>query len=141
MKGTVVFRDANKGSKSEGKFPYLELENGELVKVKLKGDNPFTNAKLKAFSDSLVEAEGEYNDNKTFIITEISKLESTVEEANEVESVKDEAEEEFSIEIVIEEADNEKSEEKCEAETAEKTESETKSYTVIKEEDTSDDEK
>ena len=74
LKGKIIFMNANVGSKSEGRFPFLELEDGKIVMIILENDNPFENTALVEFEDKLVEAEGEFNENNTFIATEVKEL-------------------------------------------------------------------
>ena len=74
LQGTVVFRMANLGSKSELGSPYLSVEDGKLVKIRVVGQNPFENTLLKEYEGKYVEVEGEYNDTRTFMITEIREI-------------------------------------------------------------------
>lgn len=71
IKGTIVFLKANEESKSAGTFPYLVLENGEKVKIRLVNANPFENNELALYENKQVQAEGEYNEFKTFMATSI----------------------------------------------------------------------
>jgi hypothetical protein len=75
IKGTVIFEIANKGSKSEGIYPFLRLEDGKNVRLAYLGDNPFENPTLKAYESKLVELEGEFNENGKFIAAEIREAE------------------------------------------------------------------
>ena len=49
IKGTVIFQMANVGSKSEGSHPFLRLEDGKMVKLALRGDNPFMHTMLRPY--------------------------------------------------------------------------------------------
>ena len=88
IKGMVIFQMANKGSKSEGMYPFLRLEDGTLVKIAYKGDNPFENTTLKGYELKCVALEGELNENGKFIATEIREIlasdEATVSPIDEV---------------------------------------------------------
>lgn len=81
VKGTVVFELAHVGSKSEGVYPFLLLEDGNKVKMALLGDNPFENTTLKTYDQKKVIVEGDYNDNGRFVATDIK--EDTEAENNE----------------------------------------------------------
>ena len=81
IKGTVVFQLANVGSKSEGVYPFLCLEDGKLVKLALKGDNPFENTTLKEYDGKTVAIEGDFNENGKFIATAIEEIVEAAEEA------------------------------------------------------------
>ena len=73
IKGTVIFQMANIGSKSEGIYPFLRLEDGKMVKVSLLGDNPFENTTLKSYDLKKVVLEGEFNENGKFIAVSIAE--------------------------------------------------------------------
>ena len=81
IKGTVVFQLANVGSKSEGVYPFLCLEDGKLVKLALKGDNPFENTTLKEYDGKTVAIEGDFNENGKLIATAIEEIVEAAEEA------------------------------------------------------------
>ena len=81
IKGTVVFKLASVGSKSEGVYPFLSLEDGKLVKIALKGDNPFENTALKAYDGKTVALEGDFNENGKFIATAVEEIVEAAEEA------------------------------------------------------------
>jgi len=80
LTGIVVFILSNIDSKSEGFFPYLYTGNAGFVKILKDDDEPFTFPILKAFDMKLVKVIGEYNDNETFIVTEIVEKDNLVEE-------------------------------------------------------------
>lgn len=87
LKGKIVFLKANLGSKSEGEFPYIQLENGENVKIFVESDNPFENDVLSDYEGKTVEAEGEFNENGTFIATELKEI--VPEEAPEAQKAEE----------------------------------------------------
>lgn len=99
LKGKIVFVEANLGSKSEGCYPYIELETGDRAKIFALNDNPFTNNILNGYEGKTVEAEGEFNENCTFIAEVINEV---VEEAAPAEDEAAEAEstEESPAEVV-----------------------------------------
>lgn len=74
LEGTVIFKLANEGSKSESKLPFLQvLEDGleKEIPLYLKNSNPFENNKLKEYEGKSVKIEG-YEKNGTFVISQIS---------------------------------------------------------------------
>ena len=75
LKGKVAFKLAEIGSKSEGMYPFLELDGGDSVRIRMTDDNPFENAVLREYEGMTVEAEGEYNENNIFVAKAITKLE------------------------------------------------------------------
>lgn len=100
MKGVVVFMTSEKGSKSEGVYPYLYTGNGEFVRIYKEGDNPFENRTFKKYDGQRVELEGEFNENEWYVVSGISrsqscekKAEGEEEEAEEYPLVADEDEE------------------------------------------------
>lgn len=73
IKGTVIFQTVNVGSKSEGNHPFLRLEDGTMVKLALRGDNPFMHTTLRLYDLKNVVLEGEYNENGKFIATSVTE--------------------------------------------------------------------
>lgn len=73
IKGTVIFKEANIGSKSRGEYPYLLLETGDSVRITLLGDNPFENTQLREYDSKNVILEGELNENGKFIAERIEE--------------------------------------------------------------------
>ena len=116
MKGIVIFKEANKNSKSEGVFPYLYVGEGKFVKIRLQNANPFENDELTKYDSKFVVVEGEYNDNNTFIVSYIC------EEKEEVKVVSERAKKEVVEQEV--EAEPETVEEKEEGEVIEIVEEE-----------------
>lgn len=98
LKGVIVLKEVNINSKSEGLHPFLYVGKGEYIKIRLEGDNPFENNALLEYDGMRVLAEGEYNDNKTFIassvIDEASVVSSTATPATEPVLLKETLEEE-----------------------------------------------
>ncbi len=85
IKGTVIFQMANIGSKSEGCYPFLRLEDGTLLKIAMAGDNPFENTALRPYDQKTVVLEGEKNENGKFIATSIECVEEEASEENSSE--------------------------------------------------------
>lgn len=56
--GVIVQEKLLVGSKSEGLYPVLVLEDGEKMLVHVDGDNPFTEPTLHAFIDKKVIVTG-----------------------------------------------------------------------------------
>lgn len=72
MRGTVIFKLMNEGSKSEGQFPFLEVEEPtKFIPLYLENSNPFENSTLKQFEGKEITAEGTMKDG-VFHITKIA---------------------------------------------------------------------
>lgn len=69
--GTVVFKFENKGSKSEGMFPFLYIKNGEFVRIWLDGDFSLFGDCLKDYDGRHVTVRGKKNEYDLLIITSI----------------------------------------------------------------------
>ena len=110
LKGKIVFVESNPGSKSEGRYPYIELDTGDRAKIFALNDNPFQNNLLDGYDGKTVEVEGEFNENCTFIASVINEV---VEEAAPAEDEAAEAEstEESSAEVVENKETTEENEE------------------------------
>ena len=72
LKGTIVFRLTNVGTKSEGKFPFLECEGGELIRVWKAGDISFEGSDFMPYDGMSVILSGEYNENGIFVADSVS---------------------------------------------------------------------
>lgn len=126
IEGIIVFKQSNVGSKSQGTFPYLSTEQGELIKVRMLNENPFEHNTLQKYEGKSVALEGEFNDNGTFLVTELheltpsdgvdagaeteAELEVEIEITTEGESAEEktaEAEIEVEIELAAENTDEE----------------------------------
>ena len=83
MKGTIIFKESNKQSKSHGFFPYLETEDGNQIKIRMLNENPFENSTLSEYEGKTVEVEGELSDTGTFIAESIREIESETQESVE----------------------------------------------------------
>ncbi|MBR2341356.1 MAG: hypothetical protein IKA72_02990 [Clostridia bacterium] len=79
MKGKIVFELTNVGSKSQGEFPFLVVEEGKKIKIGFRGDNPFEQPTLHLYEGKDVVVEGEFNENGKFIATSISEVVCDVE--------------------------------------------------------------
>ena len=84
LAGTVVFLDANQGSKSEGMFPYLYVSKDEKIKLLLRGDNPFENTGLLPYDGKPVEIVGARKRNGTFVIEQISIQDEAIEKTEDI---------------------------------------------------------
>lgn len=73
LTGTVVYRYENKGSKSEGMFPYLYIQNGRFVKIWLDGDYSLFGDDLKKFDGRHVSVRGTRNEYDYLIVTHIER--------------------------------------------------------------------
>ena len=79
-KGTVIFLDESKGSKSEHNQPYLYVDRATIFPIMVKGDNPFEHRELEEYDGNRVIISG-YENNGVFIIEEID-----IEKKNEEEN-------------------------------------------------------
>lgn len=84
MKGIVVFKFENKGSKSEGSYPYLYLKNAEFLRIWREGDCSLFGEGLKEFDGKYVSVEGNYNEYNIFIASKIEPAEFEESEKNEI---------------------------------------------------------
>lgn len=71
--GTVIFLAANKGSKSEGVYPYLYETDGICTRIMLKDDNPFENSGLRSFDGQHVEILCEKGRGEILVVNQIEK--------------------------------------------------------------------
>lgn len=79
-KGTVIFLDESKGSKSEHSQPYLYVDRSTVFPIMVKGDNPFEHGKIEQYDGNRVIISG--NDhNGVFIIEEIDVKDKKGEES------------------------------------------------------------
>jgi hypothetical protein len=78
LQGILIFQRANRGSHSEGIFPYLYCGYGELIRVALIGDVPFQNRILRRYDGKTVALEGDYDLNEIFMAVSVIELESLV---------------------------------------------------------------
>jgi len=92
IKGTVIFKLTNKGTKSESEQPFLRVQEGVEFRIMAKGDNPFMHDILRPYENRDVEIDGRFNERRIFIVTDIKELddepveEPTVEAAAEPRS-------------------------------------------------------
>ena len=92
IKGTVIFKLTNKGTKSESEQPFLRVQEGVEFRIMAKGDNPFMHDILRPYENRDVEIDGRFNERRIFIATDIKELddepveEPTVEAAAEPRS-------------------------------------------------------
>lgn len=70
-KGTVIFLDESKGSKSEHNQPYLYVDRATIFPIMVKGDNPFEHKKIEQYDGNQVIISGNEH-NGVFIIEEIN---------------------------------------------------------------------
>lgn len=72
LKGVVVFLRENEGSKSEAILPFLYQGKGaSLVRLFLKGDNPFENKGFTDCDGKTVELTGAFARSTTFEVTDV----------------------------------------------------------------------
>lgn len=74
IRGTVIFKLTNVGSKSESEQPFLRLPENIDFRIMVKGDNPFMHDILRPYENKEVEIEGKFNERKIFMITDIKEL-------------------------------------------------------------------
>lgn len=73
LQGTVVFRQSDSGSKSEGLKPFLYCNDNSIVPLFRKGDNPFENDSLKKIEGLNVILFGCFR-NKVFEVSDIREI-------------------------------------------------------------------
>ena len=78
MQGILIFKYANKGSHSEGVFPYLYRGYGDFVRMVLIGDIPFENPILRKYDGKPVSLEGDFDLNNVFLATSVTEMDETV---------------------------------------------------------------
>ena len=83
MIGKIIFKTANTRSKSEGVYPYLQIEEDKFIKIRRANENPFENTTLKGFEGKTVSVEGELNENNTLIVTQIAEVVDETEQTEE----------------------------------------------------------
>ena len=71
--GIVIFLEANKGSKSEGIYPYLYESAENCIRIMMQDDNPFENIKLRPYDGMRVIISGSIERGNIFIINNIEK--------------------------------------------------------------------
>lgn len=74
MKGTVVFRPSNVGSKSQGVFPFLYLGNANFVRIWKTDDISFEGNLLKPFDGKYVELQGAFDEHEVFLAETVKIL-------------------------------------------------------------------
>ena len=73
--GTVVFLAANRGSKSEGTFPFLYLgRDAKPVRLLLKGDNPFENKGFVEYDGKVVEVSGKTTEAGMLVVETVKSV-------------------------------------------------------------------
>ena len=78
MRGTVIFKKANVGSKSESFAPYLYCGRGvPMQRLLMKDDNPFENSGFDAYDGLPVELTGKILPSGTFLVETIALVVST----------------------------------------------------------------
>ena len=71
--GIVIFLAANRGSKSEGVYPYLYESAGNYMRIMMKDDNPFENSELVNYDGERVTISGSMGRSNIFIVNNIEK--------------------------------------------------------------------
>lgn len=74
IKGTVIFKLTNVGTKSQSEQPFLRVQEGVEFRIMVKGDNPFMHDLLRPYENKEVDIDGKFNERKVFIITNITEL-------------------------------------------------------------------
>lgn len=62
LQGIVIFKLINAGSKSEGNFPFIKIDDESIIAIYLENSNPFENNNLKEFEGKEITAEGTMKD-------------------------------------------------------------------------------
>ena len=89
MKGTIVFLPYAVGSKSESLKPFLYINKDEVIRIMMKGDNPFENNSLISHDGHFVLIKGNYGMGNSFLIEEIVDLSEKKTEIEEIEETKE----------------------------------------------------
>ena len=71
--GIVVFMEGNKGSKSEGLYPYLYVGDGKYFRIRVATDDSFDNISLRDYDGKRVIVDGNFNDNGVYYVDTIIK--------------------------------------------------------------------
>ena len=73
LEGVVVFLPAHEGSKSEGVYPFLyQGREKPVIKLVLKGDNPFENKGLLGYDGKNVKVIGVFSRTGTFVVESVA---------------------------------------------------------------------
>lgn len=75
IEGTVFFKLANVGSKSEGVYPFFLTKNQTILRVWKKDDFSLNGIALKPYEGKHVVIRGEMDENNIFLISDIEELE------------------------------------------------------------------
>ena len=78
LRGTVIFRQSDVGSKNEHLKPFLLGKDKSIVSLYKKDDNPFENASLKKFKGIFVQVVGRFYNS----VLEISDIKEIVDDGN-----------------------------------------------------------
>jgi len=73
IEGTIIFKLANVGSKSEGVYPYLVSDSGEIFKIWKKGDISIDATALQPYDGKKVILTGEMSENDIFLINSVEE--------------------------------------------------------------------
>ena len=98
LKGKIVFDRSDIGSRSEWVYPFIQLEDGEMIKILIEDEDPFESETLRALEGKLVIAEGEISDSGAFIATEVKECEDEQPSEQPAEEMKEESAEELTEE-------------------------------------------
>jgi len=72
LDGVIVYLLAHQGSKSEGVYPFLyQGRDKQMVKLFLKGDNPFENKGLLVYDGKKVKLSGTLSRTGTFVVESV----------------------------------------------------------------------
>ena len=73
LTGIVIFRTADKGSKSESEQPFLKKDDGDEIRLFYKDSNPFENNYLLSYKEKRVKVTGKMHDS-IFFVDSIDKI-------------------------------------------------------------------
>jgi len=74
LKGTVVFRLSNVGTKSEGMRPLLYVGGGSFIRIWKTNDISFEGNELKQYDGKYVELQGDFDENQVFLAETVEVL-------------------------------------------------------------------
>lgn len=73
LTGIVIFKTADKGSKSESEQPFLKTDDGEEIRLYYKNSNPFENNLLFSHKEKRVIVTGKMHDS-IFVVDKIEEI-------------------------------------------------------------------
>ena len=98
LKGKIIFERSDIGSRNEWVYPFIQLDDGEMIKILVEDEDPFESETLRALEGKIVIAEGEISDSGAFIATEVKACEDEQPSEQPAEESAEEVEDELTEE-------------------------------------------